>query len=124
MPVLRLRTPPGNPAYGYRCIIEGVTYGIRLRWFSRAGVWRFSLYDAARQAIREERRINEGLSLLWRCRDPRRPPGDFFLVGPSTDPTLLSLGADHLLLYAGVADQLKNAVFTSADAAVQIEEVP
>ena len=124
MPVLRLRTPPGNPAYGYRCVIEGVTYGIRLRWFTRLAVWRFSIYDAARVAIREERVVSEGLPLLYRCRDPRRPPGDFFLVGSSDAPTLLSLGVDHLLVYAGVADQMRNAVATAGADTVLIEEVP
>lgn len=125
MPVLVMPTYPSNPDYSYRCVIERVTYGVHLYWLSRPGVWKFSLFDAARQPIRVGRPVLVGLPLLWRCRDPRRPPGDFFLVGPlDPPPTLDNLGTDFKLLYAGLADQARMAVAPSADAAVKIEEAP
>jgi hypothetical protein len=112
------------PSYTYRAPVEGVTYQWRYRWLTRPGAWYLDLATDAGEPIRRGVKLVPGWRLLWRLRHPARPPGDLFLAGPQTPPTLESLGRTHILYYLTTADIAEFATPPPPSEAVTIEVVP
>lgn len=125
--MLRMPINVGVPAQSYRCAIEGVTYGIRLRWMSRPGAWYMDLSDASGVPIRKGIKLVKGWPLLYRVKDDRRPTGDFYLLDKGKQnanaPTLTDFGVATRLYYFTRAELVLMAEPAAEDTAVTFAEV-
>lgn len=125
--MLRMPINIGVPAQSYRCAIEGVTYGIRLRWLSRPGAWYMDLRDASGVVIRQGIKLVKGWPLLYRVKDARCPEGDFYLLdkGKQNDnaPTLEDFGVATRLYYFTRAELNALALPVAEDDVVAFVEV-
>lgn len=107
MPVRKLPVRPGVPHQQFQVELEGVLYGIQLRWNERADAWALTLRDAAGTALCEGVRVCLGTALLPSRRGSAFPPGELLLVdrdAKDVEPGLADLGARTELVYLDAAE--------------------
>jgi hypothetical protein len=88
MSVLVVPTSPvvNRTSYGQTITLEGATFGLQFDFNQRCCSWYMHLADANGVDIYNGVKLMCGLLLLGsRCKDPRRPPGDFFCLSATTD---------------------------------------
>lgn len=92
----------GRTSYAYRLALGERTYSYALRWVPQLAAWYLDLRDAQGTALLTGQRVVLGALYGARLRDPRLPPGYLAcedLSGAETEPTLTSLGAQHVLVW-------------------------
>lgn len=104
MAVVVPAVPSDTPFWTQRTSLAGVEYVLSFAWNGRLGLWSLGLADVHGVDIATGLALVTNWPLLTRAgnRDARRPPGDLVVIdtlGQFTDPTYVSLGAQHLLLY-------------------------
>jgi hypothetical protein len=82
-------------SYSQTITLEGATFGLQFDFNQRCCSWYMHLADANGVDIYNGVKLVCGMFLLGsRCKDPRRPAGDFFCLSSTTDaspPGLLDL---------------------------------
>lgn len=83
--------------------LDGRSYIIRFDWNQRIQRWTFSMLQSNGTALLLNKGLVLGSDLLRQTRhDTRIPQGSLVCIdttGQNTDPTLDTLGVDHLLLF-------------------------
>jgi hypothetical protein len=74
-----------DPSYFQTTTLEGSTYGLQFDFNQRCSSWYMSIADASGVDIYNGVKLITGFLLLRRCKDPRKPPGDFFVVSGTSD---------------------------------------
>lgn len=77
--------PLGLSSYFMTVSLEGTSYQIELDYNERCAAWYLSVADADNVDIYNGVKLMTGFPLLKKCRDPRRPPGDFFVMSSTAD---------------------------------------
>jgi len=118
---LTIQTVPtdatGAPFYSQTTTLEGAQYLLSFAFSQRESAWYLSLADANGVDVYNGMKLvcsspTQGpIPLLWRCKDPRRPPGDFFVLSGTSDlspPGLADLvpGSGRCALYYMTSDVL------------------
>ena len=98
-----------EPFYTEMSTIEGVSYLLSFAYAQREACWYLSIADANGVDIYNGIKLIVGNRLLKKCRDPRRPPGEFIVLSGTTDlspPGLKDLvaGAGRCTLYYVTSD--------------------
>jgi hypothetical protein len=106
----------GAPFYSQTTTLEGVQYLLTFSYAQREGAWYLSVADANGVDIYNGMKLvcsgpSGPIPLLWRCKDPRRPPGDLFVLSGTSDltpPGLADLapGSGRCALYYMTSDVL------------------
>jgi hypothetical protein len=107
MAVRRLPVRVGVPFQRFQVELDGVLYGVELRWNWRVPAWSLTLRDAGGGALRQGVRVCLGASLLPPRRSSAFPPGELLLVdrsGSAVDPGLEGLGDTAELVYMDAAE--------------------
>ena len=65
--------------------LEGTTYGLTFQFNCSTAAWYMSVADASGVDIYNGVKLTVGIPLLFRCKDIRRPAGDFVVVSSTTD---------------------------------------
>lgn len=108
MSFYRIETTPGESDQRQRVTLDGVVFGLRLRWNARAAAWVLEVYDAAGDALALGVTVRVGHPLLTpRGNRPGLPAGDIMAVdttGAYRDPTLDDLGTRVELQYADASE--------------------
>lgn len=115
--VLPLR--PDLPHYRFEVELDGVAYGIELRWNMRAEGWMMTLSTPEGDVLLR-RRVVLGFPLTARYRDLRLPAGELEAIdteGTGVEPGLRDLGGRVLILYTD-AESLPDTFLTPAPAAL------
>ena len=84
MSVLVVPTFAG-PSYVQTTTLEGSKYVLQFNFNQRASCWYLDIADSAAVDIYNGIKLVCGIPLFRRCRDPRRPPGDFIVLSSTTD---------------------------------------
>jgi hypothetical protein len=83
-----------NPFDQLAVMLEGTAYNLAFAWNMRSSTWYLSIADGAQVDIYNGIKLIVGYPLLRMCADPRRPPGELFVVdstGANTPPGLYDL---------------------------------
>lgn len=120
--------PLGLSSYFMTVSLEGTSYQIELDYNERCAAWYLSVADADNVDIYNGVKLMTGFPLLKKCRDPRRPPGDFFVMSSTADqspPALLDLlpGSGRCSLFYVTSDWISLVVPTPFDAATSAANV-
>ena len=103
MGVLTIPARPGVPHQRLFVELEGVTYGLALRWNETAGAWFANLLDRDGTVLLAGKRVALGIPLTLRAAyDRRLPPGGLLAIdttGKGLEATLDDLGSRVKLLY-------------------------
>jgi hypothetical protein len=103
MGVLTIPVRAGVPHQRLFVELEGVTYGLELRWNETAAAWFASVLDRDGAVLLAGRRVAIGLPLTIRsAHDLRLPPGHLLAIdtaGTDAEPGLADLGERVKLLY-------------------------
>ena len=111
MAALVIPLVPDVENYTQRTALDGREYLLSLAWNRRDERWRLSISDAGGTPIALGRVLTAGMSLLFRVRDARRPPGQLMVVDTqarsdgaldlqkAADPALSDLGSRVVLVY-------------------------
>jgi hypothetical protein len=102
MAVLEVQLPAKNPHFTVQLELEGVTYGLELRWNTVDEAWYLSVLNGEGVLIIAGRKVVIDFPLLSRFADARLPPGEFFAVdtsGNHEDATFEDFGTRVKLLY-------------------------
>ena len=85
----------GLAAYFQTTTFEGTAYTLSWQFNQRCGEWYLSIADNLGVDIYNGVKVVCGLPLLRKCKDPRRPPGQLYVISSSqtdqTPPGLLEL---------------------------------
>lgn len=73
------------PSYVQTCSFEGSKYILALQYNQRCAAWYLSIADADNVDIANGIKLITGFPLLAKCKDPRRPPGDLFVLSSTSD---------------------------------------
>ena len=87
------------PASTQTTTLEGTTFQLYLAFNTRVGAWYLSLADASGIDIYNGVKLIVGFPLLRKCKDPRRPAGDFVVLSSTAD--LSPPGLEDLLAGSG-----------------------
>lgn len=93
--------------YQLQVELDGVTYGLELRWNHVAEGWFISVLTSEDVRVVSGVRIVVDWPLFKRFADPRLPPGELMAqdtTGAQQDPGLEDLGKRVLLLYFSEAE--------------------
>lgn len=107
MAVRKLPVRPGVPHQKFEVELDGVLFGVELRWNWRAPAWVMTLRDSAGVTLREGTRVCLGGLLLPVRKSRAFPPGELLLVDRDVngvDPGLDDLGARTELVYLDAAE--------------------
>jgi hypothetical protein len=88
-----------SPFYSQTTVLEGTGYRLSFAYAPREDCWYLSLADSNGVDIYNGLKLIVGNPLLFKCKDPRRPPGEFFVRSSSTD--LRPPGLEDLVANAG-----------------------
>lgn len=70
----------GAQLYEQQTTLDGATYNLYFNFNQRTQCWYLSIADSSGVDIYNGVKIITGLPLLRKCKDPRRPPGDFLCL--------------------------------------------
>jgi hypothetical protein len=76
-----------DPNYFETTTLEGISYVLQFDFNQRAYSWYMSIADASGVDIYNGVKLVTGFSLLAKCKDPRAPPGQLFIVTTNPDGT-------------------------------------
>ena len=118
-----------SPFYTQTTTIEGVSYLMSFAYSQREACWYMSLADANAVDIYNGIKLIVGNRLMNKCKDPRKPPGEFIVLSGTTDlspPALNDLVANTgrcqlyyatsdiiAMILAGTIDTYLNALATN-----------
>lgn len=83
--------PPPRPFYSQTTTLEGASYLLYFDYWAREDAWYLSIADANGVDIYNGMKLICSVPwvganrLLAKCKDPRRPPGDFLVVSGNGD---------------------------------------
>ncbi len=92
-----------DPSWSMSVTLEGVLYNFQFDWNERGACWYLSLADVDGVDIYNGVKLVIGFPLLGKCKDHRKPPGEFFVISATSDQTppgqfdLLAGGKNQLL---------------------------
>jgi hypothetical protein len=98
---------PGAPFQSLRTTLDGVTYGLELRWNRRGSLWLCDLYSAGGAALVHGRPVLIGEMLFRSYHHLAVPPGEVIAFDTELrdeDPTLEDLGTRIELVYLDRAE--------------------
>lgn len=75
----------GAQIYEQQTTLDGATFNLYFNFNQRTQCWYLSVADSSGVDIYNGIKIITGLPLLRRCKDPRRPPGDFLCLSSTSN---------------------------------------
>jgi hypothetical protein len=77
--------PPLSPFYQQTTVLESVQYVLSYAWNQRCSAWYLSIADANSVDIYNGMKLICNMGLLFKCSDPRKPPGQLYVVSSTND---------------------------------------
>lgn len=74
-----------DPIWSTSMTFEGTTFGMYFAYNQRCASWYMSIADQDGVDIYNGVKLVTGFALLAKCRDPRRPAGDFVVFSSTSD---------------------------------------
>jgi hypothetical protein len=74
-----------NSFYAQTTTLEGTPYLLSFAYSQREDCWYLSIADSNAVDIYNGIKLICNNPLLFKCKDPRRPPGDFVVISSTTD---------------------------------------